>query len=82
MGTLKLAGLAAVLLGSITATSASAMPVAPLPANIAANIEQVRWVCGPYRCWWQPNRYRSYGYGFHPRRHWHGGPRHRHGRRW
>lgn len=87
MGTLKLAGLAAVLLGSITATSASAMPVAPLPSDAATNIEQVRWVCGPYRCWWRPNYYRSYGYGyrpygFYPRRAWGGGWRHRHGRRW
>lgn len=87
MGTLKLAGFAAVLLGSITATSASAMPVAPLPSDAATNIEQVRWVCGPYRCWWRPNYYRSYGYpaygyGFYPRRHYGGGWRHRHGRRW
>jgi hypothetical protein len=20
-------------------------------------LEQVRWLCGPYRCWWQPNYY-------------------------
>jgi hypothetical protein len=20
-------------------------------------VEQVRWVCDPYRCWWQPNYY-------------------------
>ena len=84
MGTLKLAGLAAVLLGSIAATPASAMPVAPLPSDAASNIEQVRWVCGPYRCWWRPNYYRYGGYGFYPRRAWGGGPRwrHRHWRRW
>ena len=43
--------------------SAAAMPV----DNIAratqanANVEQVHWVCGRYRCWWRPNYY------YHPR---------------
>jgi hypothetical protein len=33
---------------------------------LAFNVEQVRWVCGPYRCGWRPNYY-----------YW--GPRWRHG---
>jgi hypothetical protein len=40
-----------------TAGTASAMPIngqlaATAPA--AASAQQVRWVCGPYRCWWRP----------------------------
>ena len=26
-------------------------------ATQAAQPEQVRWVCGPYRCWWRPGPY-------------------------
>ena len=45
----------------------------------ATGVEQVRWVCGPYRCFWRPNYYGYYGprpfvggyYGWH--RGWHGG---------
>ena len=38
---------------------------------LASNVEQVRWVCGPYRCWWRPNYYYGY-YGWGPRwRYWH-----------
>jgi hypothetical protein len=65
--------------------AASAMPIAPMTStNTASNIEQVRWVCGPYRCWWRPNYYGAYGfyggpryYGYGPRwgyhRGWHRG---------
>jgi len=50
-----------------------AMPVAPLQSasqEIAPAPQNVRWVCGPYRCWWRPNWYgpRWYG-GYGPR--WH-----------
>jgi hypothetical protein len=34
-------------------------------ANAVADVgqaEQVRWVCGPFRCWWRPNWYGYYGY--------------------
>jgi len=51
--------------------SASAMPVSGL-ANasdeVATDLQQVRWVCGPFRCWWRPNYYPYYGYAW-------GGPR-------
>ena len=54
--------------------AASAMPIAPIPGtNDASGVEQVRWVCGPYRCWWRPNYYGAYGF--------YGGPRY-HGPRW
>ena len=57
---------------TLISRSASAMPVSDLA--VAANefsddVQNVRWVCGPYRCWWQPNydadRYWGPGY-----RHW------------
>src|SRR5215470_12077528 len=34
-----------------------------MPAGLAKSadqigqIEQARWVCGPFRCWWRPNYY-------------------------
>jgi hypothetical protein len=38
-----------------------------LPSDaLSSNVEQVRWVCGPYRCWWRPNYYYGY-YGWGPR---------------
>jgi hypothetical protein len=84
MSKLKLGCAAALLCGSFVATAASAMPVAPLSSAATSNVdvEQVRWVCGPYRCWWRPDFYRGYGaYGFYPRRHW-GGWRYRGWHRW
>jgi hypothetical protein len=63
MTKLKLACATALLFGSLVAT-ASAMPVAPLPADALSNVDQVRWVCNPWgRCWWRPNYYGYYGYG-------------------
>jgi hypothetical protein len=54
--------------GILCAATLAALPAAAMPVdNIAratqanANIEQVHWVCGPYRCWWRPNYY------YHPR---------------
>ena len=42
---------AAAIWSGVTVTAASAMPIAPVPTDPAAKIEQVRWVCGPYgRC--------------------------------
>ncbi|MFZ0030151.1 MAG: hypothetical protein WAK72_28795 [Pseudolabrys sp.] len=67
---------AAALCGGLTAiaaTAATAMPIAPIPANSAANIEQVRLVCNAYgRCWSRPNYYGGYrAYGYYPRhRYW------------
>ncbi|MBN8978303.1 MAG: hypothetical protein J0I08_17670 [Rhizobiales bacterium] len=50
--------------GLSTAPSASAMTLAPTIAA-PAGVDQVRWVCNDWgRCWWQPNAYRSYGYGY------------------
>jgi hypothetical protein len=72
---------AAALCGGLTATAATAMPIAPVPANSAANIEQVRLVCNAYgRCWWRPNYYGGYrAYGYYPRhRYWRHHHHHRH----
>jgi hypothetical protein len=35
---------------------AEAMPVTDLAAAArqGSNVANVRWVCGPFRCWWQP----------------------------
>ena len=83
---------AALALGAaalLTSPAAHAMPVGDLAAasaEISDGIQNVRWVCGPYRCWWRPN-YFAYGprfyygpprfYGFGPR------PFYRYGyRRW
>jgi len=77
MNKIKLLVVAAALCGGLTATAATAMPIAPVPTKSAANIEQVRLVCNAYgRCWWRPNYYGGYrAYGYYPRRHyWH----HRH----
>ena len=57
--TAKIALSAGLALGALTlgAASASAMAIDPGVATTvgrAANIEQVPWVCGPYRCWWRP----------------------------
>ena len=53
-----------------------------------AGVENARWVCGPWRCWWRPNYYYphyrpwgyyhrpwgyGYGYGWHRGYGWHGG---------
>jgi hypothetical protein len=62
---------------------ASAMPnglpstSAAVPAVEAPSyVENVRWVCGPYRCWWQPGPYgfygpRPWGPGWGPGWRWH-----------
>ena len=76
MTTMKMILAATALSGGLLAASAaSAMPVAPLPTDQIANVDQVRWVCNPWgRCWWRPNYYYG-GYGFY------GGPRF-YGRGW
>jgi hypothetical protein len=79
MRKLKLIFVAAALCGGLTATAASAMPIAPIQTDTAAQVEQVRWVCGPYRCWWRPNYYGGYGaYSYYPRHRYHRYWRHRH----
>jgi hypothetical protein len=69
-------GLAA--LGAVTfgAGPASAMPNGLPQANTitsqSAQVEQVRWVCGPWRCWWRPNWYGAWAYyGPPPYWRWH-----------
>ena len=42
---------------------AGAAPMNGLTAvanQVAGNIQLVRWVCGPYRCWWSPGPYYRY----------------------
>lgn len=74
---------AAVLLSAgIVSGSASAMPANGLTSAVpqaAGGVEKVAWVCGPYRCWWQPG-----GYWYRPGWGWHGGwgGWGWHGRRW
>ena len=59
----------AVTLGALTlgAPAASAMPMgfAPTVQGMGAQIDNVRWVCGPYRCHWRPDYRRR-----HHRRHY------------
>jgi hypothetical protein len=82
MRNLRIAALtvAALVGSSMLVDSASAMPLNGLPAAakpIADNIQNVRWVCGPYRCWFAPGPYWGgpywhrplYGY-WAPRPHW------------
>jgi hypothetical protein len=55
---------------SLAAGSASAMPVGGLAgaaSEVSGDLQQARWVCGPYRCFWRPGP-RFYG------RPWWGGP--------
>jgi hypothetical protein len=76
---------AALLSSSALSVSASAMPVsglAPAAPQKTAHVQNVRWVCGPYRCfwrpgpvWWGPGRYwgpRRWGWrgGWGWRRRW------------
>lgn len=45
---------------ALGAGQASAMPALDhglATTTQAAQVEQVRWVCGPYRCWWRPGPY-------------------------
>jgi hypothetical protein len=63
------------VLGAANVGPASAMPAANLAAAMSetSNVQNVVWVCGPFRCWWRPNywyyprvyRYpRVYSYGY------------------
>jgi hypothetical protein len=83
MGKLRIATAAFALLAgaSLMSGSASAMPIngqLPVATNTSAEIQQVRWVCGPYRCWWRPGPYYYPGprwgyYGWHRPWGWRGG---------
>jgi hypothetical protein len=41
-------------------------------ADQVGQVEQARWVCGPFRCWQRPNYYGYYGY-HRPWWRWHRG---------
>jgi hypothetical protein len=56
---LRIAAVALAALLSLSMTSVAAptmLPsgLAPAAEQSATNLQDVRWVCGPYRCWWQP----------------------------
>jgi hypothetical protein len=59
---------------ALSAGPASAMPALDhgLATNQASQIEQVRWVCGPWGCRWRPNYWGGYGF-YRPRPYWGGG---------
>lgn len=87
MNILKLTVAAAIGLGAVglSVGNASAMPIGGLNAattDFSAGLQDVRWVCGPRRCWWQPN----FGYVAPYRYHYWGGRPFVHrwgwGRRW
>jgi hypothetical protein len=81
--------LGAAMLGGValSAATASAMPVTiPSQAPQASNVEQVNYVCNPWRCWhrpfygdgyYHPHYYGGWswpggwGYGWHRWHHWH-----------
>jgi hypothetical protein len=73
----KLGGLAL----TAVVTAGSAIGQASATAAAATNrVQDVRYVCGPYRCWWRPGRYhygpRYYNYYVGPRPHWYWHRRH------
>lgn len=62
----------AVSLAVLLSSSALLGPAMAMPDSLAATphgsrLREVRWVCGPYRCWWRPGPY--YG-GPYWRGHW------------
>jgi hypothetical protein len=78
--------LAASLASGVLVAKATAAPVngmAAISQQAAGEVQKVRWVCGPYRCWhrwgWHPGWHR---WGWHPG--WHRWGWHRWGwhRRW
>ena len=71
MRNLRSLGLAAVItFSAVDAASAGPMSVAPVTplaaSDSASNIESVRLVCGPFRCFRRPGWRYGYGYGFRP----------------
>ena len=58
---------------------ASALPANGLAAPAASikqttGVQDVRYVCGPYRCWWRPGPYWGPHYGYYaygPGPYWH-----------
>jgi len=72
MRTLKAALVAAAALGglALATNTASAMPVGGLKAaadEVSTDLQNVVWICGPFRCWWRPVYYypRVYYYPYY-----------------
>jgi hypothetical protein len=66
MRALAISMVAGAALASVMSMPASAMPMSNL-ATAASDLalgQSVRYVCNRYRCWWRPNYYRGYGYGY------------------
>jgi hypothetical protein len=67
--------LAALLGSGLLIGTASAAPnnetAATMQQQTTDGLQPVRWVCGPYRCWWGPDLYRGGPYW----RGWYWGPR-------
>jgi len=74
--------LAALLSSGMAVGSAAAMPANGLKAAATpvagAGVQDVRWVCGPYRCWAGPGPY----WGYAPGPYWGPGPYWHHGWGW
>jgi len=49
---------------ALAPTGASAIPngLPSISQAAPSNIEELRWVCGPRRCWWRRGSYRGYGW--------------------
>jgi len=72
--------IAAATLGAAFVGKASAAPmngIAAISHQVTNEVQDVRWVCGPYRCWWRPGPYWWGGphWAWH---HWHRWGWHRH----
>jgi hypothetical protein len=74
MTSLRIAALAfAALSAAMASGTVSAMPadgLAPAAQQVAGDVQDVRWMCGPYRCWWTPGPYWGGPY-WGPRPYWH-----------
>jgi hypothetical protein len=62
MNILKVTMVAAIGLAAtgLSLGNAQAMPIGGLSAgttDISDGLQSVRWVCGPFRCWWRPDVY-------------------------
>ena len=74
MTSLRIAALAfAALSAAMASGTVSAMPadgLAPAAKQVAGDVQDVRWMCGPYRSWWTPGPYWGGPY-WGPRPYWH-----------
>jgi hypothetical protein len=68
MRQMLIAGAALLAGGLFTGTSASAMPISPVP-SLDNNIEKTRLVCNAWGRCWRTHRYGYYGY-YRPRRYY------------